>query len=57
MIEWRSKYRFQLQVAALIGGVLAPLIGYIGLVDHFSGMSIGAAVGMLLAVLIVVWVG
>jgi hypothetical protein len=57
MVELRNKYRFPLQVAALIAGIIAPLLGYIGLIDHLVGLPIVAAVMMLLATLLVVWVG
>ena len=57
MAQQRNKYRFPLQVAALIAGIIAPLLGYIGLTGHLAGLPIVAAVMMLLAILLVVWVG
>lgn len=57
MIELRNKHRFKLQVAALIAGIVAPLLGYIGLIDHLIGLSIGSAILMLLAILVIVWAG
>ena len=57
MVELRNKYRFPLQLVALIAGIIAPLLGYVGLIDHLAGLPIGAAVIMLLAILLVAWVG
>ena len=57
MLELRNKYRFPLQVASLVAGIVAPLLGYIGLIDHLIGLAIGASVLMLMAILNVMWVG
>ena len=57
MLELRNKVRFPLQVAALIAGIIAPVLGYIGLIDHLVVLPISAAVIMLLAIGLVIWVG
>lgn len=54
---WRKKRRFQLQLAALVIGLLAPFGLYLGLGNDNPALALTAFVLLVVSMLLALWAG